>query len=263
MAEFEPGAVTPAVDTPAVADTATAQEVTATPDAPQTPEPEPEKMLSQSEVDRIIQKEKAKLQRRAEREAQEREDRIRREVEARVQKAQPAAPEIDGPQPSQFKDYESYTRALAQYEARKLFESYRQETQQQQQQRIAQERAQAILPKIKSAAEKYEDFNEVATSFDAPPAMQAAMLDSDIAGELYYYLGQHQDELARIASLPEIRQVRAIADLERKLSAPPPNTPKPPAPIAPSAANATVKKSTFDLPWKEFVKQRAKELGRR
>src|SRR5690242_3162537 len=72
MSEAQAGASTP-VETPVAANTATpAPEPTAGQEAVQTPEPTQEKMLTQSEVNKLVAAEKAKAARRAERIASER-----------------------------------------------------------------------------------------------------------------------------------------------------------------------------------------------
>ena len=269
MADFEPGAAAPVADAPQVVapePTTQAPEPTAGQEGEQTPEAKPERTFTQAELNKIVQKEKAQESRRAEKlaEARYRAEFAERELQAIRQASQPKQPEGE-PKLDQFQDYESYIKAYAKFEAKQLFEAHKAETQQAYQQQSVQQqaaqRAQSIMPKVEKAAEKYDDFHDVATSFNAPQAMQEAMLESDIPGELYYHLGSNPAELNRIASLSPIKQVAAILALEAKLKAPPAVTKAPP-PIVPTIGQSSVKKATFDLPWKEFVKQRRKEEGR-
>ena len=266
MTDLESGATAPAVvDTPVAAPEATdapdptaGQESEATPEAKQE-----ERLFKQSELDKIVQKEKAQAYRKAEREAQAREDRIRQEVEQRIAKARPQPAPSGEPKLEQFSSYEEYIKAGIRYEAKQLREQEREQDrqayQQTNRQRYEQERVAAIQPKVDKAAEKYEDFHEVAHSFDAPEAMQEAMLDSDITGELYYYLGSNPAERVRISNLSPIRQVAAILKLEEKLSAPP-STTKTPAPITPSSPAGASTKSTSEMSDAEWIKWRESDI---
>lgn len=278
MADLEPGAVAPAGNVaPVVApDTTTnAPDTTAdqnaSPDGTQ-PDAKPVKdTFTQDELNKIVQKEKAQAYRKAEREAQQREERIRREVEQRVQQHQPP-PQTQQPQgepqPKDFKDYESYIRAVSQYEAKQAFATQRQQFDQQRQQdqrsQTEMQRATQVQKTLSSAAQKYDDFNEVVYSPDVPftEPMAAAISKLKDGGEVAYFLGSNLDEARRISELDPVDQVWEIKAIEAKLTAAP-STTKTPPPIVPTAGPASVKKATFDLPWKEFVAQRKKEIARR
>lgn len=230
------------------------------PEGEQQPEAAPEKTFTQSELNDILQKRLAKETRKAEREAQARESRIQQEITERMAKLQPPPPtQTDEPKPAQFQDYESYISALTDWKVEQRFGAVRQETQAQQAERERQETARQILPKLKSASEKYDDFQEVATGFQAPQAMQAAMLKSSITGELYYYIGNHPDELRRISSLDPVEQVWEIKSLEAKLKAPPAPT-KAPAPIVPNDAKSASTKSTREMTDAEWDKWREADI---
>jgi len=240
----------------------TAEQVV-TPEGESPEAPVEERSFKQSEVDKIVQtrlaKESRRLQRVAEAEARAAyAERQLAELRAPAKTEQPSGE----PVPSNFKDYETYIAALTDWKVDQKMQGIRQETEAQQYARQKAEQAAKVLPKLKPAQDKYDDFNEVALSYEAPPAMQAAMLRSAHTGELYYYLGQNEAERERISRLDDIEQVYAIRDLETKLTATPKPTNTPP-PIVPNAGKAPVKKDTFELPWKEFVAQRRKEMGRR
>jgi hypothetical protein len=227
----------------------------------ETPEAKPERTFTQKELDEVVQKRLAKESRRAERLA---EARLRAEfAEKRVSELEsrlnPPNPESGKPTPEQFKDYESYIDALTDWKVEQKVGGIRQETAQQQQQRVLAQAAQTIMPKLKAAQSKYDDFEEVATSFKAPRALQAAMLESDITGDLYYYLGANPEERERLFGLSEVGQVRAIAALEAKLKAPPKPT-QTPAPIVPNSGNSKVTKHPTDMSYEEFAEYRAKRL---
>lgn len=268
MSEIESTApVAPAVSTPA-APAAPAPEPTADPvadpvEGESKPEAPPEKTLTQSEVNEIVQKEKAKARRQAERMA---EARLRAEYAERQLaelKAPPKQEATSGePVPAQFQDYESYIAALTDWKVEQKLSGLRKETEAQQVQRQMAERADQVLPKLKPAMEKYDDFQEVATSFKAPPALQAAMLESDHTGELYYYLGSNPAELDRLSRLSDVKQVLAVKELESRLTAPPQPT-RTPAPIVPNNGKSAVSKSFTEMNYDEFAEYRRKRLARK
>jgi len=69
------------------------------------------------------------------------------------------------------------------------------------------------------ASARYPDFAQVAGAPDVPISMSMAeaMMNSDAAGDLAYYLGKHKDEAARIANLPPSMQGYEIAKLESRV----------------------------------------------
>ena len=174
-------------------------------------------------------------------------------------KAPPPSKPSGEPVPAQFQDYESYISALTDWKVDQKMKGIREETEAQQYARQKAEQAQKVLPKLKSAQDKYDDFNEVATSYQAPPAMQAAMLRSAHTGELYYYLGANIEERERISRLDDIEQVYAIRDLETKLTASSSPT-RTPAPIEPNSGKAPVSKHFSDIKsqdeWDEYRRKR-------
>ena len=270
MADFEPGAAAPVENAPQVVapePTTQAPEPTAGQEGEQTPEAKPERTFTQAELNKIVQKEKAQESRRAERlaEARVRAELAERQLQEYRQASQPKQPE-GKPTADGFKTYEEYIEARIAYDVKQAREQERIESQRTYQQQTARQqeaaRAQSIAPKLQLGESKYDDFVDVISSVpELPPAMQEAMLDSDITHDLYYKVCSDRAELNRIASLSPMGQVKAILALEATLKAPPAVTKAPP-PIVPTSGQSSVKKATFDLPWKEFVKQRRKEEGR-
>lgn len=200
--------------------------------------------------------------------------RLKRQLEAEIRaeyaekqlaelKAPPRVETPSGkPAPAQFESYEDYMDALTDWKVDQRMQSLRQETEIERTQRQMAERANTVLPKLKPAMEKYDDFQEVATSFKAPPALQAAMLESDHTGELYYYLGSNPAELDRISRLSDVKQVLAVKELESKLNAVPQAT-KAPAPIVPNGGKAPVTKHFSDMSYEEFEEHRRKFKARK
>lgn len=267
MAEFQPGADAPAViDTPVAAPPATEQsDSTAEQVEVDTPDAKPERTFTQTELNKIVQKEKAQESRRAEKmaDARLRAEYAERQLSEYRQASQPKQPEGE-PKPAQFQDYESYIAALTDYKFDQRMQGMQKQDEAQRHANTQREQAAQIQQKLSSAQAKYADFNEVAMADDVPitEPMAAAIGRLKDGGEVAYYLGSNIDEARRISRLNPVDQVWEIKELERKLTALP-STTKTPPPIVPTTGPASVKKDTFELPWSEFVKQRKKEIARR
>ena len=267
MSDIESTApVEPATPVPVAAIVATPEAPTTAvePDAPEGESPEQApRTFTQDELNKIVQKEKFKESRRAEKlaEARLRAEYAERERDALQAKLNPQPAQPSGePTPAQFQDYETYIKALTDFRVGEALKGVRKESEAQQQERAFKERAAAIRPKVEAAKAKYDDFDDVAYSYDAPPAMQAAMLKSAHTGELYYYLGANPDERERIAAMDDFDQAYAIRDLERTLTAPPSPT-KTPAPIVPNNGKSSVSKKPSDMNYDEFAEYRRKRLA--
>lgn len=240
-------------------------------EAPQGDTPAAEKMLPQSEVDRIVSKTRAQEQRRLEKRLREQ---VRAEVERDLYKQQletrnaPQQPQ-GKPQPQDFKDYESYVEALSDWKVEEKLktraEQQERETREQAQARMARERADAANSSISKAREKYDDFDDVALSEDLPISEPMAAFIAEhpeVGGELAYYLGSHREEAARIYKLSPVRQIVEMESLKAKLAAPPTPT-RTPAPITPNKSTASVEKDPKDMSYDEFVKWRRRSIAQR
>ena len=228
-----------------------------------------EKTYSQKEHEEALQKRLAKESRRVERVAYERARRelaeqqlaeLRAKVEAPQAPAQPQGE----PRPENFKDYESYVKATARWELQQEMASIRRESVHEAQNRTAREQAQYVQSRLAPAAQKYSDFAEVALADDLPitQPMAAAIAESDVGGDVAYYLGQHREEAERISQMSAVQQVRELAKIEDKVKAPPKVT-KAPAPIEPTGGKSSTEKDPSDMSFKEFVKWREKSIAAR
>lgn len=244
---------------------APSEESTAEPEQESKPEDKAEKTFTQSELDEIVRKRLAKESRRitklAEAEAENRM--LRQQIESR----QAPQPDTSGkPQPSQFQDYESFVEALTEWKTDQKLASIRQETLAQQQAREARERAEQVHKKLSSAADKYEDFEEVALDPSVPISqhMAEAIAESDMGGDLAYYLGTHRTEAEKISRMSPVQQVRELVKLEAKLSEPPVVKSSAPKPISPIGTNkAPTTGLNDDLPVDEWLKRREAEVFKR
>lgn len=273
MADFEPEVVapvapvapaTPAPDSPPV------EQASETPPGEKPPE-QPEKTYSQKEYEEAIQKRLAKESRRIERIAVEkaRREHAERELERlRAERSQPpeVANEPQGePKPEQFKDYESYVRALTRWEIQQSLKGAETREQTERQKREAFEKSRAMREKIVAPGSvKYEDFEEVALAEDVPisSTMAEAIMETEIPSEVAYFLGSHRDEAERISKLSAVNQIREIDKIVAKLTKEPEPTKAPP-PIEPNKGKGSVQKDPSDMSYDEFVAFRRRQVAAR
>lgn len=133
---------------------------------------------------------------------------------------------------------------------RKAAESKQNETRQQRL-KSYQERADAF-------ADEHPDYAEKTQDLQLTPIMDQAIFETELEPQIAYYLATNPGEVERIAQLTPAGQVRAIAKLEDKLSAPavvddevvttppvaisrPPSVPSPPPPPPSVSAKSTAK----------------------
>lgn len=273
--EALPGAAAPTEDvtkTPA-ADAAPGPEATAATNTEKPDEPEktsPERTFTQKELDAIVQREKATERRRAERVARaEAEAKILREQNEslrngeREREDRRGAGEDRAPDPKDFKDYDSYNRAVVRFEAR---QEIRQEAERREKAEKAQreqstdreqfERDRAVLMK---GAKEFRDFEEVVFDEEAPitRAMMRAALESDIPSKVAYYLAHpdHREEAMEIAELSPTRAAAKVHELAVRLTKAPKPNPLP-DPIKPTGDTASASVDPDRLPMDQWLKWR-------
>jgi hypothetical protein len=248
MAEVDAGALAPDVPVTPATEVAPGLDSTAEPVTEEVKPEAPERTFTQKELDDIVQKEKARVERRVERKRlQDEAERYKREAEELRAQVRPQPSKQDGePQQKDFTDYEEYLLAKAVYRLKQeqgaLKQQSERETAEQQHQRQFAEHAKRAQEKVSAAAKKYDDFQEVIEGgvFTAP--MTAFITDvAKDGGELAYYLGTHRDEAVRIAQLPYAAQPVELHLLEAKLTAAPKPT-QAPAPIVPNKASPSTEK---------------------
>lgn len=190
-----------------------------------------ERKLTQKEVDEAIQKRLARESRKLERQirAEIENEYLRNQIESQSRSQVTEQPSGE-PKPEQFKTYEEYLDKLTDYKVQKRLEAMHEENVQRQQIESQTQYEARIRENLSKAAEKYDDFLEVITDESLPvtPVMADALGESEIGGEIAYYLGTHPKEAAEIAKLSNVQQVKAIDRLEAKLKAPPKVSDAPP-----------------------------------
>lgn len=230
--------------------------------------PATQRTFTQEDIERIVTRERAKAERRAERLGYER---ARREVaESQLQQrtaTEPNAPaRAQGrPTPDQFKDWDAYNEAVIKYEVAQTLRAEREAASRARMEAEAAKQAETVRAKLAKGAEKYEDFEEVAMGdFPVTQVMGETILDlGDAGNDVLYFLGTHQAEATRIASLTVRQQVLEIEKIAAQLKAPPKPTTAP-APIKPNAGTGSVTptlESTADN-YQDWLKVRNGQLGR-
>ena len=194
-----------------------------------------EKTYTQTQVNEIVQKRVAKLERQQTNASDQRYTELQREIEA-LKGARTATAESktdSEPKRDSFDTYEDYIEARADYradkKARELIESFRGETKANQEKSTAAERQRSfdkvVQSRIEAGRKEFADFDSVITEaiedgvLDTKSAMYQGVIDSDMAHKLAYHLAKNPSEASRIQGLSAAGQIREIGKLEDKLSA--------------------------------------------
>lgn len=224
------------------------------PEAKETP-----KTFSQEDVDKIVSKEKARLERRLQKEIDRKIADAMKNVSPQTQ-AEPESPAK--PKPDQFATTEEYVEALAAFKAEEIFRTKTQESESQRREAELRQRHQSVVTsyqeRVEQAMEKYPDFEDIAYAPDVPitNAMAATIQESEKGPDIAYFLGKNPAEAQRIAKLSPFLQAKELGKLEAKLeSAPAPvRTSNAPPPINP-IRNATAGTGFVDTTDPKSLKQ--------
>lgn len=214
-----------------------------------------ERTFSQKELDEIVQKRLAKVERKAERERRELLQAVTRQQPQPQQAGEKAEPKA--PRREDYKSEDDWLDARLNHR-----ESVRG-----QQARAAetQRREMELGVKAEALYEKAESepgFDR--EEFDALPmtaTMAMAVMDSDVATKLMAHLSSNPTEAARISKLPDARQAAELGKLEARLSASP-KTSKAPEPVNPVGARGTTSQNLEKADYDTYLKMRAKQGAR-
>ncbi len=269
MAEVDAGAPAP-VEQPVAAEVATpAPEVTATPgtEKPEGAEPTKapeEKLLTQSEVNKLVQKRERIAESRALKIAREEAEHYRKLL---AEQAKPAAEAPKGE--PQYKDFEGrpeeYVRALIRYETEQREAVRAQETKAQTVQRAQAEESEYVLGKFAEAETAHPGlFDRMAAlpDSDLTKPMVDFVTDAEHGFAVGDFLANNPKEAGRVAALSPVKQVLELQKIAQRLSAPPEIT-KQPSPIKPSGSTSAVEKPWDELTQKEFNERRARQIAQR
>jgi hypothetical protein len=175
------------------------------------------KTFTQAELDAIVAREKAKAERKAFRDALNKVT------------SQPK-PE---PKREAFADEEAFNRAHLEHLAEQRAEEKLREREAQKE---AERRQEAFMEKAEKASERYPDFQLVVSNPNLPinEAMAEYIADSEMGGDVAYYLGKNPMKAAAISQMSPIKAARELARIESELASRPKAQPsKAPDPIRP------------------------------
>lgn len=186
------------------------------------------------------------------------ERRKRQELEARLaQLEQPKQPEpksLERPKRDAYASQEEYEDALLEYGDKRRDHRDRETRQQEEQRKHAETMQRTVDEVVTKGQQKYADFDAVINSGLGPylsPVMHQALLESEQAHEVAYWLGKNPAEAARVSQLPPPRMLIELGRIETKLSAAP-VPPKPSIPQTLTQARDTrgqfSKETTYDGP---------------
>lgn len=274
MAEVDAGAVAPVVPVTPAVQPAPTPDPTAGQEAvtPQGVEPEatpvPEKMLPQSEVNKLLAKEKAQAARRAEKSAMERFRAESAERELERLRAERATPEIaqGEPQPEQFKTPQEFVRALIKWERQQEAVATERDNDKQREVHSVKQEREYVDAKFADAVEKgFPDLQERLTAPDLPLSRPMAdfVFEAEHGFAVGDYLADHKDEAKKIAQMHPVQQVLALNGIAAKLKTPPKPSAAPP-PIVPNSGSGTPAKGYRpDMSDKEYADWRKRQIAQR
>lgn len=145
------------------------------------------------------------------------------ELRARIKALETSAPAVqpsDRPSRLNFSTEEQYLEALTDWKTDKRIAE---REKQQREARLAaevQEVEAHYMKTVANAKERYSDFNEVvskAAHIAVQDSVVAAIKDSDIGGDITYYLAKHSDEAKKLLAMTPVKAVKYIDRLERDL----------------------------------------------
>src|SRR6516165_7287432 len=120
---------------------------------------------------------------------------------------------------SQYRNDAEWRNAVVQEAVIEAHRSVARVTAEEAAQRAFQARGQTFQARVDGFKERAPDWDQVARNPNLPvtPVMADAITESNLGPQVSYWLGQNPHEAARIASLPPIRQVAEIGQLEARI----------------------------------------------
>lgn len=173
-------------------------------------------------------KKKSGIQRRIAREQRKTEE-VRAEFEAYKAQHQPTqSTESQEPNPEDYDKGESdplFIRELASFEGKKAFYEAKAQDEQTTRQNKMNETIQAASvnysDKLETAMDKHDDFEDLLETSDVQfndPNVQHAIMTSEQAGELAYYLAKNPKEASKISQMEPISAIRELGRIEGSLT---------------------------------------------
>lgn len=168
-------------------------------------------------------------------------------------------------------DYDEgrYQQALTQWSAKQR-QSWEQEQAQRYQQQVAQQREmqrQATLQqKVSEGMSKYPDFMQkvfdpqLPKLADVNPAAFEAVIESDAAADVAYYLASNPQEVYQFASMSPVQAIRKVAQIEGRLAQRPTSKTVPPRPPTRVSGNSEAVQDPNKMSTAEWMEWRNKQI---
>jgi hypothetical protein len=167
-----------------------------------------------------------------------------------------------------FASEEAYINALTDFKVDKRIAEREESQRQAKQAAEMQEIDTAYLRTVKAATARYPDFRElVSEARDViPPFMVMAIKESEVGGDLTYYLAKFPDETKKLLGMRPVQALKYLTQLERELIEPEeeisaekvkPSTKKAPEPITPVRGTNLADMSS---PAKNFEEYKARRI---
>ena len=128
----------------------------------------------------------------------------------------------------------------------------------------------AIDSMVEAGREKYTDFDAIALNktLDVTPAMTEVILESELSGDIMYYLGKNPDIATDVSKMSPLKAAKKLAEIETELAKPsekkketedesiPPEPknkiPKAPPPIVPVKTGGVTERDPSTMSPKEY-----------
>jgi hypothetical protein len=202
-------------------------------------------------------------------------------LEARPAEVKETPKEASKPKAEDFDTVEKYLDArdayVEQKAEQKALAAFEARSKEQEAKAEKTQREQTWDDKLKTARDKYSDYNEVMAeaTFNISPAMHEAIMTADLGPDVAYYLAQNQEDATRIAKLSPMAAAREIGKIEGYIAEleaegeeqaedtePEKPVTKAPAPLKPIKKSTSSSKDVYDdsLPIEEWRKLREAQL---
>lgn len=146
------------------------------------------------------------------------------ELRARIRALEAVAPAQaveEKPKRINFSSEDDYIEALTDWKTKKVLQEKEESRQRAAQEAAVQELSNQYQKTVELAKAKYDDFAEVVNNsrIAIPNYLGMAIQDSQVGGEITYYLAKHEDEIKRLLDMTPIKAVKYITQLEKDLLA--------------------------------------------
>lgn len=155
-------------------------------------------------------------------------------------------------------DVEKYAEALSSWTTNKVLAEKEAKETKEAEEAENREVFESYNERVKAAAEKYEDFEEVVgnRNIKIPQVVQLAVMEMENGPDVAYWLGKNPEEAAKLVEMRPLSAVRAIERIAAKLGTPEKKEEKKgsnaPPPIKPVAGSAKSDKKPEEMSWSEF-----------